>query len=152
MYSLDISVQTTTQGNECQGTIQPDPQCSSADFNTILIVAIVDGDVNLEDSTQTSDSNNNCDDGQVICTNLGLNTLVMTADGPTNKGAHTDLGTNEQTSDKSNNCVNPGTICDNGASNLATLDTIDDAKVDISANSQTSGQGNTCDTGGCVCK
>ena len=142
------SVQTTTQGNECQGTIQPDPQCANVDVNTIAIAALVDGDVNLDDSTQTANSNNNCDDGQVICNNVGLNTLVMVADGPTNKGAHTDLDTNVQTVDpQSNNCVNPGTFCDNGASNTAVLSTTDDAKVDISDNTQTSGQDNTCDSG-----
>ena len=43
------------------GIIQPDPQCTNVDLNTIAIVPLVDGDVNLDDSTQTSNSNNNCD-------------------------------------------------------------------------------------------
>jgi hypothetical protein len=139
------SVQTNTQGNDCQGTIQPDPQCTNVDLNTIAIAAVVDGDVNLDDSTQTANSNNNCDDGQVICNNVGLNTLDMVANG---ENAETDLGTNVQTVDpQSNNCVNPGTFCDNGASNTAVLSATDDAVVDISDNTQTSGQDNTCDSG-----
>jgi hypothetical protein len=139
------SVQTTTQGNDCNGSaIFPDPQCTNVDLNFIGIAALVDGDVNLEDSTQTSDSNNNCDVQQVICNNAGTNVLVMVANG---ENAETDLATNEQTSDKTNDCVNVGTSCTNGALNTAVLTSTDDAFVDISANSQTSGQANTCDTG-----
>jgi hypothetical protein len=138
------SVQTTTQGNDCHGTAPPDPQCANFDLNGIAIAALVDGDVNLDDSTQTANSNNACDDETVTCGNIGTNTLVMAAVG---ENAETDLGTNLQTTDKTNNCVNAGTSCGNLAVNLATLATTDDAVVDISDNTQTSGQDNTCDTG-----
>ena len=61
------SVQTTTQGNDCHGTAPPDPQCANFDLNGIAIVGLVDGDVNLDDSTQTANSNNACDDETVTC-------------------------------------------------------------------------------------
>ena len=95
----------------------PDPQCANFDLNGIAIAPLVDGDVNLDDSTQTANSNNACDDETVTCGNIGTNALVMAANGPTNNGAHTDLGTNEQTTDKTNNCDNAGTSCGNAALN-----------------------------------
>ena len=71
-----------------------DPFCNNAQANAIAIAALVDGDVNLGDSVQDGSQLNNCDAGAVNCDNVGVNQLLLTADGARRE---TNLDTNTQT-------------------------------------------------------
>jgi hypothetical protein len=118
--------------------------------NILGLSALVDGDINLGESSQTVDQLNDCDNGTVACSNSELvpgfsNFLSVTSDGP---DAEINLDTNTQQASQGNVCAVDGTTSDNLVSNFAGLTALDEAQIDLDDNTKTSQQSNVCDNTG----
>ena len=122
------------------------PSVTTQQANAIGIAALVDGDVNLGTSVQDGSQLNNCDTGAVNCDNVGVNQLLLTADGP---DSEVNLDTNTQTDSQTNNCTiniaqTASTTCANTLVNDAEISALDNAVISISDNTQTGKQSNDC--------
>ena len=118
--NVDSSVQDVNQLNDCDGNAgigQPKPNCGNLGVNGLDLFAIGDGDIDLRQSSQLVEQENNCDNGK-RCRNsgleFGLNLLRVTSGGP---NTEVNLDTNTQQASQGNECSGIGQFCDNSVLN-----------------------------------
>ena len=139
------SIQDINQLNDCDGNIAPDPLCSNDARSFMSLNALEDGDINLGESSQTVQQENQCVDGNVACDNQSFESLQLFSAGP---NAEINLDTNTQQMSQGNECSVAGTTCSNSGGHGVALTAVDDGEIDISDNTQTYEQTNQCSNTG----
>ena len=106
---IGSSIQEVHQLNDCDAVTPPNQFCNNGAGTFLVMQGSNNGEISLDDSSQSAQQENNCDDGNVICINFGLTDMVLAAF----EGADVAVRDSSQSSQQENYCNDGNIFCNN---------------------------------------